>query len=169
MNHDTLQQLLEKYHEGTLTDEEREQLNSLTHRDEVFASAVHQARTIVRTRIIRIAACIASLLVVGGAILWTQIPHQQAEMIARQEPIVITPQANPESPIVVEQPEEYLQHPTSNEKRKTTNVKRQTSNIKQQTSNVQRSTSNVFDQVVVCNNKCEADSVINEIRNFLSV
>ena len=161
MKHDTLQQLLEKYHEGTLTDEEREQLDSMTHRDEVFASAERQARSIVRTRIMRTAACIASLLVVGGAVLWTQIPHQQEAMIARQEPIAIVPQAEPESPAITEQVETttpaVVAKPVSKPKLRPRVAKIQHTEI-------------VDEQVVVvCNNKCEADSVISEIRNFLSV
>ena len=161
MKHDTLQQLLEKYHEGTLTDEEREQLDSMTHRDEVFASAERQARSIVRTRIMRTAACIASLLVVGGAVLWTQMPRQQDTMIARQEPIVVAPQVNPESPAITEQVETTTPAVVA----KTVSKPK----LRPRVAKIQH-TEIVDEQViVVCNNKCEADSVISEIRNFLSV
>ncbi len=158
MKHDTLQQLLEKYHEGTLTDEEREQLDSMTHRDEVFASAERQARSIVRTRIMRTAACIASLLVVGGAVLWTQMPRQQDTMIARQEPIVVAPQVNSEPVLTQPEPlQTVAAKPVAKPKPRPRVAKIQHTEI-------------VDEQViVVCNNKCEADSVINEIRNFLSV
>lgn len=158
MKYDTLQQLLEKYHEGTLTDEEREQLDSMTHRDEVFASAERQARSIVRTRIMRTAACIASLLVVGGAVLWTQMPRQQDTMIARQEPIVVAPQVNSEPVLTQPEPlQTVAAKPVAKPKPRPRVAKIQHTEI-------------VDEQViVVCNNKCEADSVINEIRNFLSV
>ena len=38
MKNDSIQYLLEKYREGTLNDEERVELERLTHKDEVFAA-----------------------------------------------------------------------------------------------------------------------------------
>ena len=39
MKQNSLQYLLDKYREGTLTDEERTELNRLAHRDEVMSSS----------------------------------------------------------------------------------------------------------------------------------
>ena len=46
MKTESLERLMDKYREGTLSDEERDELNRLTHRDAVMAAASQRARGI---------------------------------------------------------------------------------------------------------------------------
>ena len=63
MKQDSIQQLLAKRQAGTLTDSELEELNRLTHKDEVVAAANRRATGIIRRRV---SLTIAAVMVAGA-------------------------------------------------------------------------------------------------------
>lgn len=161
MNQQSLQQLLEKYREGTLTSEERASLEVMTHKDEVMEAAEGKAARIVRGRIVRV--CIMSVvgLAVMGVGLMSLQPRQMAPMVASvEEPVVVTSEEmEPANEDIVEialhedQPQLLASaQPVSPSKRTTARVRMKSD-----------------EPVVMCNSQCNADSVINDIKRFLSV
>ena len=158
MKNDSIQRLLERYREGTLSDSELAELNRLTHRDEVMADAERRAGCIIRRRR-TLAFTVAGLLLAGGAV-WSLLPQrQEATLVAEatvpevvdlptptvEQNAIPTPAVKPSAPrkIAIKKPA-IVTTPT----------------IEQMAGE---------ETVVMCNNQCEADSVINDIWKFLTV
>ncbi|MBP5546836.1 MAG: hypothetical protein J6X59_06130 [Bacteroidales bacterium] len=172
MKQDTLQSLLDKYREGTLTDGERSELERLTHKDEVFAAARHQAAGIMRRRV----ALAMTALVICGAGIWalqlgngsqtplmaeatTPLPEAPQEV---RETVAPAPATEP-APLVAEVVE--TKHPAAAATRKV----RPTTVAPIEKPAVVASTANSTDEpVVTCNNQCDADEVISDIKKFLA-
>lgn len=169
MKQDTLQSLLDKYREGTLSDSERSELERLSHKDEVFSAAHHQATGIIRRRV----ALAVSAVMLCGAGIWALQPGasnpapQVAEATAptpevQQEVLeTLAPAATPEpAPLVAEaQIKPATQtHPDATHKP----IQRP------KPADAAPSTRPSDEPVVMCNNQCDADSVINDIRKFLA-
>ena len=173
MKTDSIQHLLEKYREGTLNDEEREELNILTHRDEVMSSARHRASVIQRRTRMGIGFAV-TLLVAGGALMWSLAPQHSegplmAEAVVPEEVTLPEPEPIIETVAPVEQPAAPVRTHQSHPRHTKTVVAQATPNAALTTSNPQIITPNSEDPVVMCNNQCEADSVINDIWKFLTV
>ncbi len=156
---------MEKYREGTLSDAEREELNGLTHRDEVMAAAGERAHVILRRRR-TVAFTVAGLLVAGGAI-WTLLPseRQQAPILAETtvpEVVERVPEPTVEqvAPATMPTGEKVVAKVTRRSTVAPSQVKPVDAVVKPEESD---------DPVVMCNNQCEADSVINDIWKFLTV
>lgn len=152
MKTDSQQQLLEQYREGTLGESGLAELNRLSHRDEVMAAAGQRAAGIIRRRTrVGIGVAVATLLM-GGAAVWALLPpSQETPMVAE----AVVPEAVPESPVTVEdavipEPKAPVTHVATARPRK---VRKQAAE----------------EPVVMCNNQCEADSVISDIWKFLTV
>lgn len=158
MKQQSIQSLLEKYREGTLTESELAELEMLTHKAEVMAAASRRATGIIVRR--RISMAMAVLLV-GGAGVWAVLPHGgQETMMAESRPPVEV-QLPPEVLEEVQQPAVTLteQPPAT-----------VAAPVKQRPAKaVAEATPKREIPVVVCNNQCDADSVINDIKKFLSV
>lgn len=155
MKNDSIQYLLEKYREGTLNDEERVELERLTHKDEVFAAAGRKVRGIIWQRV---SLAVAAIMVTGVGML-TMLPREQEPLVAeaREFPISSVETQPAASPVIeAEVPQQALKET-------------------QQAASLQRrpkakpTIQDRTEPVVVCNNQCEADSVISDIRKFLSV
>lgn len=171
MKQDTLQSLLEKYREGTLTDSERSELERLSHKDEVFSAARHQAAGILRRRV----ALGVTALMICGAGIWAMLPGagnptpQVAEATtplpeAPQEVLeTLAPAPVTETPLVAEVHETTRPAATAR-KTRPTNVAPE-----EKPATVASPSKSSNDPVVMCNNQCDADSVINDIKKFLSV
>ncbi len=156
MKTDSIQQLLEKYREGTLSNEEREELNRLTHRDEVMASAGHKAGVIRRRTRMGIGFGVI-LLVVGGAFMWTSSPQPtEAPLVAEA--------AVPEE---VTLPEPVVEQSAPAEQPVTPVLPRKSQSHRPETVAPQAVPASE-EPVVMCNNQCEADSVISDIWKFLT-
>lgn len=156
---------MEKYREGTLSDAEREELNGLTHRDEVMAAAGERAHGILRRRR-TMAFTVAGLLVTGGAI-WTLLPseRQQAPVLAETtvpEVVVSAPEPMVEqlAPATMPSEEKVVAKVTRRAAVVPSHVKPVETAVKPEESD---------EPVVMCNNQCEADSVIDDIWKFLTV
>lgn len=175
MKQNSLQQLLAKYQEGTLSSEELEQLNALTHRDEVMAEAEGRARGIIRRRT-RIAGMAVATAVVMGAGIWLLSPRTE-------EPVLVA--SNVEKPVPIEVRETVVNEEVEALKEEAVAPGKTDRNVVvaqkvkteepgsviaaapvDSTFNVQQSS--VPEPVVVCNSHCDADSVINDIWKFLS-
>lgn len=162
MKNNDIQTLLERYREGTLSDSELDELNRLAGRDEVMASAGRQADSILRRRR-TIVYTLAGLLVAGG-FLWTLIPRQETPLVAEAtvpeaivEPIVeqVAPAA---STTVAPTPTHHVRH--TPEPRTVAKAVHTAPTIVEMPAE---------EPVVICNNQCEADSVISDIWKFLTV
>ena len=156
---------MEKYREGTLSDAERDELNGLAHRDEVMAAAGERAHVILRRRR-TVAFTVAGLLVAGGAI-WTLLPseRQQAPILAETtvpEVVERVPEPTVEqvAPATMPTEEKVVAKVTRRSTVAPSQVKPVDAVVKPEESD---------DPVVMCNNQCEADSVINDIWKFLTV
>lgn len=165
MKRESVQELMERYREGTLSECELAELNRLCHRDEVMSAAGERAASIVRRRR-SVTFTVAGLLVAGAAI-WILLPqrHESAPLVAGTVvPEVVT---LPE-PVLEEVPVETAVpvKPTTHPKVATRSPQRIA-----ETHRVDdiHSQSTATGTVVTCNNQCEADSVINDIWKFLTV
>lgn len=164
MNTETIQQMMDRYREGTLDEGGLAELNRRCQRNEVMAAAGERAAGIVRRRR-SIAFTVAGLLVAGAAV-WALLPQQSEaplmagtvvpEAVAIPEPAAMTvesqaaPAAPPAVPARPRQPKS-----------------RQPKAVAMQTLEVVK-TSDTEAPVVTCNNQCEADSVISDIWKFLT-
>lgn len=171
MKDNTLQQLLAKYQQGTLTGEELEQLNMLTHKDEVLGAAESRARTIIRRRTWREVGFVCAGLVLIGAGIWVMNPVQEAPMVAELNNNEIQPVEEIVSQEEVDAPMQKVSPkvasvPVSKKSQSTAQIAAS-----------QKEDPIVEDIVVaplreeptvVCNNQCDADSVINDIWKFLT-
>ena len=140
--------LLERYREGTLSDSERSELERLSHKEEVLSAAHSRATGIIRRRV----ALAVSALMICGAGLWAVLPG------SRQMPEVAAEPA----PLVAEARE--VKRPAA-EARKTRPVAAVPTEKPAEMVVSERSSS---EPVVMCNNQCDADSVISDIRKFLA-
>lgn len=169
MKQDTLQSLLDKYREGTLSDSERSELERLSHKEEVFSAARHQAAGIMRRRV----ALAVSALMVCGAGIWAlqsgvgRPEPQVAEVIepmpkVQQEVLeTLVPEAIPEpAPLVAEARVKPI--PQTHSDATIAPMQRP------KPADVTPITKPSDEPVVMCNNQCDADSVINDIRKFLA-
>lgn len=181
MKQDSLQHLLAKYQEGTLTSEELERLNVLTHRDEVLAAAEGRARTIVRRRTMRVVGFGMVAVALLGAGVWMLAPRQQQPMVAvvNEETVMQdeAPMAPDDSPSVEIQEaptaKPLVAAVTAEEKAAPRTAGVESEAVEEEptftpadpTISIPQSPA---DPVVVCNNHCDADSVISDIWKFLS-
>lgn len=157
MKQQSIQSLLEKYREGTLTESELAELELLTHKAEVTAAASRRATGIIVRRRIALAL---TILMVGGAGVWAVLPQgSQGPMMAENR-----------MPVEVQLPqavEEELSLPVAAEPERPQEVV--TPVRQRKASGVAKAKAKRSVPVVVCNNECDADSVINDIKRFLSV
>ena len=162
MKQNSIQYLLEKYREGTLTDDERTELERLSHRDEVMATASRRATGIVWRRV---SLTIGAVAVLGvGATLMIPRPVEEV-MIAEAHNVPAAVQMASET-------EQVLRPMGAHEAeiQQVAESKAAMKPVAKRPTTMRRSaTKKKSDPVVVCNNQCDADSVISDIKRFLSV
>lgn len=160
MKNDSLAQLLAKHEQGLLTDEERASLDLLTEKEAVMKAVDRRVGKIRRGRIVRGAGLAATFVALAGVGIGLLAPSHNTEgpsVAALQtdavEPTSIVPPA--EEPMAtpvtatepVDKPQPAIRHNIA--------AKPQPATAKNE-------------QVVICNNSCDADSVIDEIWKFLT-
>ncbi len=169
MKNDNIEHLLQRYREGTISDSELADLNRLTHRDEVMERAGRQAAGIVHRR--RTVAFTLAGLLVAGAATWTLLRPQSdsAPQVAEASmPELVAPLPEP----TVEQVAPSIQTVAPERThmlRNTTTASAPSPNAAPPTPASSHITSDSEEPVVMCNNQCVADSVINDIWKFLTV
>ncbi len=163
MKNNDIQQLLERYRQGVLDDSGLAELNRLSHRDEVMTGAERRAAGIVRRR--RTALFTAVGLLVAGATMWTLLAPQRSEAPLVAEAAV--PEVAVET--VVEQAAPVATRPVAAPVVSTSVQSMQHKAAVRPATVVQSHEVVVEETVVVCNNQCEADSVISDIWKFLTV
>ena len=173
MKQDTLQSLFDKYREGTITDSERSELERLSHKDEVFSAARSRAAGIIRRRV----ALAVSVLMICGAGVWAIIPGgNQTPLMA--DAGVGTPHQNEVREVVsqLDSLPQGEQGPQDDITRKDVRPAPQSTpehssalpQTPRHSTTLPRVEKSTNEPVVVCNNQCDADSVINDIRRFLA-
>lgn len=172
MKTDSLQQLLERYREGTLSDSDQAELNRLSRRDEVMAAAGERARHIIRHRT-RVGIGLGAVaMAVAGVALWTLLPQHSADrpLVAETTPAV-TVEATVEQPVTSLQTQHEsiaMAQPVKHHATTTTAHPHRRNEAPSKTSKPELRITNSGNPVVVCNNQCEADSVISDIWKFLT-
>ena len=176
-----LENLLRRYHEGGLTPEEMDELNQLTHRDQVFSSACRQAKAIRRRQVSVVCGVAAVLLVTGVVFLarpTVDADLSDAPIVAQTdvpkptEPITEMPSDNalPKTPTTEVSSSQNTQHDTAVLLPKPSLI---TPQAVEQPASVetivehQQPTIVTDDPIVACNTQCSPDSVINDIWKFL--
>ena len=157
-----MQRLMEKYREGLLSDAEMETLNALAHKDEVMDAASHRAAGIVRRRT-ALCGTVAMVCLMVGAGVWMMSPKQEAPLLAEAKvpEVLAEPMVTPSAESSAEE------NPRVEEKSRPV----ATASRSLKPADIQESlpVEEVKEPVVICNNQCDADSVINDIWKFLSV
>ena len=105
MKQNSLQYLLDKYREGTLTDEERTELNRLAHRDEVMSSARSRARSILWHRA---SLAVGAVAVIGAGVMAVMPRPTEDVMIAEVREVPTTVQVAPEAEHVLRESSEQI-------------------------------------------------------------
>ncbi len=168
MKNDTLQQLLAKYRQGTLSQDELEQLNGLTHKDDVMKAATSRARTVMVRRIFRDAGLATVAIAACGAGVWAfalrstpVVAGIDKEDIAAVEASVptedVAPVTDEVEPMMVAGKD--VHHATA----KKDAPPATNGSVADGTPSSQHE-----EPTVICNNQCDADSVINDIWKFLT-
>lgn len=186
----TIENLLRRRQEGTITDEELIELNQLTHRDQVLQAATHRAKVIRHRRYAGISG-VASVLVVG-AMFFSIHPNSNNSfgdgplMAQAEAPTVPTMQQDANAP----QPMDHTIAVASKEEDSFQMNVQQKEKAVEPMSQAEPSTSDVVsysaqqyyeavveemepslnysaETVVACNTQCSPDSVINDIWKFL--
>ena len=176
-----LENLLRRYHEGGLTPEEMDELNQLTHRDQVFSSACRQAKAI-RRRQVSVVCGVAAVLLVTGVVFLTR-PTVDADL--SDTPIVAqTDLPKPTEPITEMPSDNALPKAPATEVSSTQSPQLDTARLLPKPSLItpqaveqpasvetivehQQPTIVTDDPIVACNTQCSPDSVINDIWKFL--
>lgn len=157
MKQNSLQYLLEKYREGTLNDEERAELEHLTHKDEVLAAANRKVRGIIWRRV---SLTIATVMVVGAGVVAVLPREAEAPLMAEAKEIPAP---------VVERQRDALPAVEENIAPTVAKEEPQPAVVPQSRRVGRAAKAKKVEPVVICNNQCEADSVLSDIRKFLSV
>ena len=183
-----LESLLRRYAEGSITQEEMEQLDTLTHRKEVLAGAEERAKVLHRRWVARTSLVVSFALIVTVTALAVWIPRQGVQVAGTPMMAQLTPSDQLDAPVVVTKAQPEASHPQAVVARKTPAAPLEESRPavkpapQQQESPVvavtgeaelQEDVPMVYvreDQpVVACNSACSPDSVINDIWRFLRV
>lgn len=163
MKQESIERYLAKRQAGTLSDSELDELNRLTRKDEVIARAERQAAVIVRRRRTTVAVIVAGLALTGAGLALLQ-PRQQTTLIARQQTITAPPAA---IPVQAVQPVQAMEAATTAMRPTPEATAVRAGKPTPQTPATTVKSVAGKGTVVVCNNQCEADSVINDIWKFL--
>lgn len=175
--------LLKKYRQGTISDQEMEQLNTLTRRDQVVEAACRRATTLRRRRQVVLSVSAVVLLLGGvGALLFSNLaPHTGDSQLFAAQPDIsadagdLNPaqSAADAAPVTVVLQEHCLASETmsrpievaSNSPRQT--QREQSRRLSHETAPVIAPSQTEIPQVM-CNVGCNADSVINDVWDFLN-
>ncbi len=182
-----LESLLHRYKEGTITPEEKAELDQLTRRQEVFEAASAQAAA-MRRRQYAVVSTVASLLIVAGVLftLWSPAggASSDAPLVAQarevQAPAAIDAPA-PQQPALqatalphpavqpaADEPEMVQEPSPVAEPAKPAPARRKDSPVMPVTVEITEPSAVIASEpVVACNTQCSPDSVINDIWNFL--
>ncbi len=180
MDTNNLQDLLDRYRSGNITDDEMARLEELSGRDEVMAGATHRARTLRRRRLLGGIAAVGAIALVAtvGLHQMRPTPTQDtkpviAKVIAEPETVAepepestpipeAKPATAPKADIKSSEPTLLASKPT------TAPAAINTATVIEPEPDIRVEHPALPDEpTVLCNTQCDADSVINEIWKFL--
>lgn len=153
MTQDKKQELLRRHAAGALSDEEREELSRMCGRDEIFAAADRKVAAIRRRRHAGVLAMAAAAVAAIGAVAVMAPQHGSETLVAEQQqplPIAVETAVADVAPAASTAAEQQPRAAVATSKP------------------ARKVRHKAEEPVVMCNNECEADSVINDIWKFLS-
>lgn len=154
MKQNTIETLLEKHRNGTLTDEELSRLATISRRDEVLAEADRRADAIIRRRRASVMTFSAIAAIAVGAFFIVGLPKDETPQVAMQMPTTSVEKVPEAEPLpATEKTTEPVQVATA---KPTVHSPKADAAVKND------------EPVVMCNNQCDADSVISDIWKFLT-
>lgn len=173
--------LLKKYRQGTISDEEMNQLNRLTRRDEVVESACKRAATLRRRRHVVLSVSAMALLLggVGAMLFFNADPVADSKPLFAAQPAVSADDsalsvtndvADPASMHLQGQgltPESMVQ-PLEVASAKPRQVKAEKAERVSRENVPALNVHEVAAPQVMCNVGCDADSVISDVWDFLN-
>ena len=162
MKNDSLQQLLAKYQEGNLTADELQQLNQLARKDETLSAANRRAHGIIVRRTVGTVLVALTGMAVLGVGISLLLPRNEAPMIAEVKEIPTT--VVDEQPAAVEALPVEQMTVAPKPKHTIKPIQKVENTIEEAVVDAQ----SIDEPTVICNNQCEADSVINDIWKFLT-
>ena len=177
-----LETLLRRYNEGDLNAEELDELNRLTHRDQVLQAANMRVRAIQRRRYTTVTGVVVVLLVTGVFFFARpSVDNQLAEMpIVAKADVPTLSEMEPNMPSISQlteskQPENVVETKTRQHdmdvlqpKPKLVSVTPVEQPVSEEVDVEQLEPAIVNDDpIVACNTQCSPDSVINDIWKFL--
>ena len=170
MKEDSLQHLLARYQQGTISKDELEQLNVLTRRDEVMETASHKAGIIVRRRRLRTASYVMAGMAVVGVGIGLLLPREDTQIVAE---VKTPPQVIEEQVGMIEQetPQKKNVVQIAMGREVAVNTIKVESHAIPSEADVEVEEINIVtkeEPTVICNNHCDADSVISDIWRFLT-
>lgn len=166
MKNESLQQLLAKYQEGNLSPEELAQLNRLSYKDETIAAAEHQARGIVRRRTFRTVGLAMAGAAVLGAGVWLLRPQGESVLVAERHEAPTAVEQQPVQPVETIADQQLAPVPKAAPRRQAAKPVPAEAVPETVVTPVNEATDDA--PVVMCNNQCDADSVISDIWKFLT-
>lgn len=162
MKNDSLQQLLAKYQEGNLSADELQQLNQLARKDETLSAANRRAHGIIVRRTVGTVLVALTGVAVLGVGISMLLPRDEAPMIAELNEIPAT--VVEEQPTTIEALPVQQMAVAPKPKQAKKPVQKAVNPVEETIVEAQ----SVDEPTVICNNQCEADSVINDIWKFLT-
>lgn len=182
-----LETLLRRYAEGDITQEELQELNVLSHRDEVLAGAASRAKTLRRQRATKMSV-VASVALVVAVVLTVAlrtgspagVPDTVLEANAAPQPVVTAPIESPAEPAPVAVHQTIRPAVSREVAEAAPAVDEEIMETVAETLQETLPTVQVREAapapahaegypVVACNSECSPDSVINDIWRFLRV
>lgn len=183
-----LEMLLRRYSEGDITPEELQQLDILTHKEEVWAGASARARVLRRQRVARMSVAASFLLVVAVGLFFA---FRTGGPVSATDSMLVASVDPPQMPSVDETPAMVEESPVLSRRQTAPSVRRvevaearpvvpeevsvpevlqeDVQPAVRQEVSAEGSPSTAAGPVVACNSECSPDSVINDIWRFLRV
>lgn len=175
-----LEILLKKYADGTLSSDEKDELNLLTHRENIVAHASKQASAARRRRIVGMTTAASLMIVIATSLTFYQYfspsDSSSTPLVAQQTTTILpTTQETYETittPLVEDNPTTITERTVSASQafgKANLSIPTDTKTAPVIVEEVVPSNTEAPNQVVACNTQCSPDSVINDIWRFLQV
>lgn len=165
-----MNQLVERYRRGELSDTERKRLEEMSLMDPVMATAAQHARTRRRSQLARVDTTAALLVGMVGAAWWYLAPQSSPSVTTRHTstptPAEVLPgEVQPAQPAVLAEPVAQATHVVETVIPADAPAVERPAAAQPQPA----AAASPREATVVCNTQCDANDVIDDIWKFLTV